>query len=162
MDKQKSIFFLRKEVEPNLLRKFVNFVFNGKQNSTVIIGPCGNGKTTLMNILCGTNFSANQQFSSSTREIQSSVCKQEYEKTFQIFDTPGSTSTENKYMHAAYIRQALTVKPLNAVFIMVKFETRYADISSIWQFNLRCLKGTLIRQSMSSLISIRLITQLFL
>lgn len=30
MDKQKSIFFLRKEVEPNLLRKFVNFVFNGK------------------------------------------------------------------------------------------------------------------------------------
>ena len=31
-------------------------------------------------------------------------------------------------MHAAYIRQALTVKPLNAVFIMVKFDSRFIDI----------------------------------
>ena len=67
MEKKQSIFFLRRKVQPSIVRKIANFFINKNEISSVIIGPCGNGKTTLMNILCGTNFSASQQLSSSTR-----------------------------------------------------------------------------------------------
>lgn len=44
-------------------------------------------------------------------------------------------------MHAAYIRQALTVKPLNAVFIMVKFEGRFVDIYKNMAVQSKMLEG---------------------
>jgi len=65
---------------------------NDKTVNTVIIGPCGNGKTTLMNKLCGTTYDAKQQHSSLTREIKPNHCRYEYRTPFIIIDTPGSTS----------------------------------------------------------------------
>lgn len=60
--------------------------------NSIIIGPCGHGKTSLMNILCGTTYQAKQQYNSATRDIQANICQYEYANPFIIIDTPGSTS----------------------------------------------------------------------
>jgi hypothetical protein len=45
-----------------------------------------------------------------------------------VIDTPGTTSSVDLIKHAAFLRQALTWKPLNAVFVLIKGSARYMDI----------------------------------
>lgn len=95
--------------------------------NAVIYGPCGNGKTHTVNAICGTNYDTKETRESLTREINYNQSLIEKNPPFYLIDTPGTTSSVDKLKHAAFLRKALTWKPLNAVFILVKFENRYDD-----------------------------------
>lgn len=89
------------------------------------MGPCGNGKTETINSICGTYYITAETRVSLTREITRNLSLIESKPPFYLIDTPGTTSTVDKLKHAVFLKTALTWKPLNAVFIMVKFENRY-------------------------------------
>ena len=94
----------------------------------IIIGPCGHGKTTLLNKVCGVRYNAGQSQYSLSRDIVQEESKKIYPIPFIIIDSPGTTSSTEKYMHAAYLKEALTIKPINTAFITVKYEPRLQDM----------------------------------
>lgn len=84
-----SILFFRHKIAP--IKKI-----SGKAVKTVIMGPCGNGKTTLVNHLCGSNLPAGNTASSLTKKITELKTQFDYPIPFVIFDTPGTTSHIDK------------------------------------------------------------------
>lgn len=93
--------------------------------TAVIMGGCGNGKTSLLNNLCGTSHPTGESLHSQTRNVTAEpVQLVEDLGKFIVYDTPGTTAHEGMSMHAALLRASLTHKPLNVVFVSIKFENR--------------------------------------
>ena len=94
------------------------------------MGPCGNGKTCLVNNLCGSNLPAGNTTSSLTRNITELKSQFEYPVPFVIYDTPGTTAHVDKLEHATHLKCLLEYRPVNAVCILVKFDGRYDELIS--------------------------------
>ena len=93
----------------------------------VILGKIGVGKTTLFNLLCGTKHLAEEARGSQTQNLYfHSVSCGNY--PFNMIDTPGINSKNDTYKHAVLIRESLTAKKINTIFIILKYETRYEEI----------------------------------
>lgn len=63
-----------------------------KSVECAVMGNCGNGKTSLINNLCGTNHKVGEALLSITRNIEQSKVIP-YDEKFIIYDTPGTNST---------------------------------------------------------------------
>lgn len=105
------------------------------------MGPCGNGKTCLINHLCGSDLPTGHVKSSLTRDITELKSQFQYDQNFVIYDTPGTTSSEDKLMHAVHLKELITFKPINSVLILVKYEPRYDDILRNIYKQVKMLKG---------------------
>lgn len=105
-----------------------NFLtIKNKQVNAVLMGDCGWGKTLLLNKLCGTNFKAGiTNGSSLTKQINPS--KSLYSPNFYLFDTPGTTSSEEIKKHALLLKASLEIRPMNAIFIISEFFERIDDV----------------------------------
>jgi small GTP-binding protein len=102
--------------------KYIDYIPCG-----VILGQIGVGKTTVFNLLCGTHHSAEEAAGSVTKKLYfHSVNVGNY--PFNLIDTPGMNSKHETYKHAVLIRESLTAKKVNTIFIIVKFESRYEEI----------------------------------
>lgn len=85
------------------------------------MGPCGNGKTTFINHLCGSDLQTGHTKSSLTRNLTELKSQFQYERNFVIYDTPGTTAREDKLRHAIYLRELLNFKPINSIIILVRY-----------------------------------------
>ena len=102
--------------------KYLNYVPCG-----VILGQIGVGKTTLFNLLCGTTHLAEEASGSQTRNLYfHSVNVGNY--PFNLIDTPGMNSKHETYKHSVLIRESLTAKKVNTIFVIVKYEPRFEEI----------------------------------
>ena len=76
---------------PVLIKKQVKPIFLDYKPRGLIMGPTGNGKTTLLNNICGTNHEARDAEESVTRKLFLSKNAQG-EHGFELIDTPGTNS----------------------------------------------------------------------
>ena len=90
----------------------------------LIMGRIGDGKTTVKNMLCGTNHEAGVAENSMTRKlfINTVSCGDD---AFDIIDTPGTESNKDRLGHAYVLWNGLIARPLNTIFILMKYESRY-------------------------------------
>lgn len=95
--------------------------------TAVIMGGCGNGKTSLMNNICMTQYKTGESFHSKTRNITCERVQFINRGRFHIYDTPGTTSDQEVSLHATLLRETLTFKPVNVVFLQVRYERRGMD-----------------------------------
>ena len=96
------------------------------------MGKAGSGKSTLFNKLCCTNFSSGSGQTGLTQNnfLKTSACG---ENSFTIIDTPGTDSSKETYKHAVQLRGALTAKPLNTIFLTLKYDSRFENLAkSYW------------------------------
>lgn len=93
----------------------------------VVMGKTGAGKTTLCNMLCGTNHN--------TKSARGSVTQNLYQNpvncgsnAFNLLDTPGTDSQIETYKHAILLKEALTGAEINTIFFVIKYDSRFDNI----------------------------------
>lgn len=74
-------------------------------------------------MLCGTKNDAGYSRGSKTKQIYFHSVMQGKAK-FTIIDTPGTWSRNDVYKNSYLLKECLTFKPINAIFLMVPFEAR--------------------------------------
>lgn len=90
----------------------------------VLVGQTGAGKTTLSNKLCLTEHKAGSGRGSITQNLfRNDVCHGLY--PFHLIDTPGTDSKIDTLKHAILLREALSASPINTVFNVMNYDTRY-------------------------------------
>ena len=91
--------------------------------NVLLIGQAGTGKTALLNKLCGTSKKSGKG-PPITKELTciSTNCGR---YPFNIVDTPGTDSDEERYKHASLLYHAVTTKPYNAILALIGFDDRY-------------------------------------
>lgn len=121
---------LWEEIEKNKDILYIRFPVKEGPYKTVtgiIMGACGNGKTSLMNNICGTVHDVGEGLHSKTRNITCErVAYLELSK-FRVYDTPGTTSHEEVPKHASLLKASLTHRPVNVIFINIKYDSRGID-----------------------------------
>jgi len=71
----------------------------------IFMGQCGDGKTTMINRLCQTEFEDGVSLESLTRQIQ--IGKSKYCPNFVLLDTPGTSSKLQTKKHAMLLKTSL-------------------------------------------------------
>lgn len=90
----------------------------------VLVGQTGAGKTTLSNKLCLTEHEAGSGRGSVTQNLfRNDVCHGFY--PFYLIDTPGTDSKIDTLKHAILLREALSASPINTVFQVINYDTRF-------------------------------------
>ena len=56
------------------------------------MGPCGHGKTSLVNNLCGSDLQARMAAESLTRDVTELKCQYDYDLPLIFYDSPGTTA----------------------------------------------------------------------
>lgn len=92
--------------------------------SVIIMGRTGAGKTTLVNMLCGTKHECGAGSGSITRNLYRNDINCG-DNAFSLIDTPGTNSTTETYKHAYLLKQGLTATPINTIFVISKYECRF-------------------------------------
>jgi len=88
----------------------------------ILMGQTGAGKTTLSNKLCGTQHKSGAAKGSVTKELyRNDVSYGQY--PFSLIDTPGTDSSTEPYKHAILLREGLTAKKINTIFLIIKYDT---------------------------------------
>jgi GTPase SAR1 family protein len=96
------------------------------ENNIVLFGNVGAGKTTLINLLCGTNYTTTQGGFSCTRLVQASPT---IRNNNMILDFPGLNSMREIIQHLTQQRETLKIIPVRMICFVVKYnECRYEDI----------------------------------
>lgn len=93
---ERATRILWKEIERNKDINYVRYpVEEGpyKTVTGVIMGPCGSGKTSLMNNICGTNHKAGEGFHNITRNIHCERVAYIGNSRFKVYGTPETTSS---------------------------------------------------------------------
>jgi len=98
----------------------------GEKPLAVLMGQIGVGKTTLLNLICGTNREAGAARDSMTRHLFLSSTNSG--ASFELFDTPGVNSRIKTYDHIFLLKEALTARPVNTIFIVLKYDSRFDNI----------------------------------
>lgn len=109
--------------------------------NAVIIGPCGSGKTCLINHLCGSDLPHGSSNSSLTRDVTQLPSQFLYKPQFILYDTPGTTAVKEKMQHAVLVREILTWKPVNTVYVLVGYKNRFDDLISTIKVQVNLIKG---------------------
>lgn len=108
---------------------------NAVQNTepvVIFMGQQGAGKTTIFNLICGTNFEAGL----SKNSVTCNLFKQpniEGDNPFYLIDTPGTGVHTEVYKHAYLLVTALTYQAINTIFVVVQHEDRTDD--ALMKFN---------------------------
>lgn len=91
------------------------------KNNVILFGEVGNGKTTLINKLCGTVYEVREGGYSCTREIQYGLSKDRN----IIIDCPGLNAAEDIVQHLKVQKFILSVIPIRIICFVIKLSTRY-------------------------------------
>ena len=110
-----------KRIEDNM-----GLIINSDKN-VIFFGSVGAGKTTLTNIICGTDFATSEsEFFSSTRNIQ--FAKSIKPNDCIAIDFPGLGSVEDQLNFFSIQQTTLSVIPVRMICFVVKWENRYEMI----------------------------------
>lgn len=90
----------------------------------ILVGPTGTGKTTLSNKLCSTEHEAGSGKGSVTQNLYKNDACHGFDP-FYLIDTPGTDSRIDTLKHAILLREALSASPINTVFVVIKYDTRF-------------------------------------
>ena len=96
-------------------------LFKESQNNVILFGEVGCGKTTLINILCGTKYEVKEGGYSCTRDIQ-------FGRTPDnniIIDFPGLNAAEEISKHLKIQKYILSIIPVRIICFVIKLNTRY-------------------------------------
>ena len=91
------------------------------QNNIILFGEVGCGKTTLINILCGTKYEVKEGGYSCTRDIQYGITPENN----IIVDFPGLNAAEEISKHLKIQKYILSVIPVRIICFVIKLNTRY-------------------------------------
>lgn len=111
IEKSRDILHLRYEVTEGPYKDITG----------VIMGACGNGKTSLVNNICGTVHGTGEDMESKTRNITCELVPYVTNGSFKIYDTPGTTAQVEVPKHASLLRASLTHRPINVIFVSLKY-----------------------------------------
>ena len=106
------------------------------------MGPCGYGKSTLVNNLCDSKLSAGLSGQTLTRDITEMECKIEYDTPLVFYDTPGTTAHKEKLDHAGHLKFLLEYRPVNGIFVLVKFDSRIDEMLFIFSKHKNMLQNS--------------------
>ena len=93
-------------------------------NNLIMFGSVGNGKTTLMNKLCGCDLLTKEDGFSCTRDVQ--YCRTPDGSL--VIDFPGLNAAEEIVKHLKIQRSTLSMIPAKMICLVIKFTTRYDDV----------------------------------
>lgn len=93
-------------------------------NNLIMFGSVGNGKTTLMNKLCGCDLLTKEDGFSCTRDVQ--YCRTPDGSL--IIDFPGLNAAEEIVKHLKIQRSTLSMIPAKMICLVIKFTKRYDDV----------------------------------
>ncbi|CAD8156963.1 unnamed protein product [Paramecium octaurelia] len=110
--------------EPNYLEK------NNLDPVVVLIGITDSGKTTLFNKICK---SQEQVDAAKSTTKQSILGQSAYGQGFQVIDTPGLATLQNKIQQAVGILNAVSYQPLNKIFFILKFEKLQLMVNQLFK-----------------------------
>ena len=94
------------------------------ENNVVLFGSVGNGKTFLLNKLCGEDFLARDEGYSCTREVQYSFSLK-YDMI--IIDFPGLNAVQDIVGHLRVQKTALSAIPVRMICFVIKYSPRNDD-----------------------------------
>ncbi|CAF1286436.1 unnamed protein product [Adineta ricciae] len=78
-------------------------------------------------MLCGTNHESGSGRQSKTRQLfENPVNCGSY--PFKVVDTPGVDSQVDTFKHAVLLKEALTGTPINTIFFVIKYDSRFDNI----------------------------------
>ncbi|CAE7905681.1 era [Symbiodinium necroappetens] len=107
--------------------------------AAVMMGKSGVGKTTFYNLLCETDHAAEYSSKSLTRQLfRSDVTHGQ--QVFSVIDTPGVDSADEVLKHSVLLHAALTNGPVNAIFVMVEYNSRCDSALDEFDRAIRILK----------------------
>ena len=99
-----------------------------KENYVVFIGDVGVGKSTVVEKLTGKKIYRGDSKLSVTR---TSSAHWSYDGTVIVSDTPGSNSVQDQLQHNEEIAAAFNYRPISRVFVVVKADTRIANVMRV-------------------------------
>ena len=103
----------------------IDDILRKSKNNIVLFGSVGNGKTFLLNKICGTNFQTAEEGFSCTQDVQysfSRVCD------MIIIDFPGLNSTRDFVRHLQVHKEALSLIPVRMICFVLKYSKRDDDL----------------------------------
>ena len=109
-----------KKVEANM-----GLITNSDRN-IIFFGSVGAGKTTLTNIICGTNFETSDSSPSSTGNIQFSTSLKKNDCI--AIDFPGLGSVKDQLNHFKTQQTTLSIIPVRMICFVIKFDNRHDNI----------------------------------
>lgn len=97
--------------------------------TAVLVGVTGAGKSTLYNILCKKTRKAGSGKGSVTMTLaKNDVCYGHGK--MELIDTPGTDSAIDTYKHAVLLKKALTCSPINTVFVLLEYNSRFNKLTA--------------------------------
>jgi len=94
------------------------FVNSGGENTIILVGKVGHGKTFILNKICGTVYQSEMCARSCTRVLQ---CDCTILHGITVIDTPGFYSSEKIKSHTANQREAIEQNELSGIYVVIKF-----------------------------------------
>ena len=94
------------------------------ENNVVLFGSVGNGKTSLLNKLCGTNYLTADKGYSCTRNIQFEFS---IKHDMAIIDFPGLNAVQGIVNHLRIQKTVLSHIPVRIICFVIKYSTRNDD-----------------------------------
>ena len=91
--------------------------------NVIFFGAVGAGKTTLTNVICGTEFATSESNFSLTRDVQ--FAKSIKPNDCIAIDFPGLGSVKDQLNHFSIQQTTLSVIPVRMICFVVKFENRH-------------------------------------
>lgn len=92
------------------------------EKNMIFFGRVETGKTTLTNLLCGTNFETSDSGFSKTRIVQFA---NSLKKDFIAIDFPGLGAEIDNLMHYETQKEVLSIIPSRIICFVIKYESRY-------------------------------------
>ena len=110
----------------NLSTYIVDYLEDWKksENNVVLFGSVGNGKTYLLNKLCGENFETADDGYSCTRSIQYAFSLK-YDMI--VIDFPGLNAVQDIIVHLRTQKTALSSIPIRIICFVIKYSPRNDD-----------------------------------
>ncbi|CAF2189719.1 unnamed protein product [Rotaria magnacalcarata] len=115
-----------KMVKPLIQRQLIPKTLSYKP-CAIMMGRISTGKTTLVNLLCGTQHEVGEGEGSFTRNLflNDTSCGN---NAFSLIDTPGTNSSSETYKHAILLRADLTATKINTIFIIIEYHCRFDNM----------------------------------
>ena len=104
---------------------YLDDVIKQSQNNIIFFGTVGAGKTTLVNIICGSDFKTLNFGDSCTRDIQYAFSRIH---SMVIIDFPGLKSTENIMSHLQIQKTAIQNIPVKMICFIIELFDRIGPI----------------------------------
>ena len=98
-------------------------LIKNSEKNIIFFGRVGTGKTTLTNLLCGTEFETSDTGFSKTRIVQFAYSLRS--EDFIAIDFPGLGAEIDKLNHYETQKEALSIIPSRIICFVIKYDSRY-------------------------------------